>query len=401
MEAWFMEIAKGIGKLFLNPLIYWFILLMLFAGYRRIKRERMNFGVKVFDVFSEGKHMWSVSIISGIVISLIALGAGLVFTYETILLISIVTIILSLSLKFAMLSASYTIGISYILLLFLPLILENQSYVNPDLFSQTNFTGLILLLGIFLIVEAFLLSRIKDNDTYPELTLGNRGVWTGQQHVKKLSLIPFFTLIPTGLITPIAPFWPYFSIGGEEFSILLVPFIIGFDHIIKGSLPRSAAVKLAKSIGLLGGIVLLLAVGSVYVPSLSVIAVLIAIIGREFINYKLRVKDREKLAYFNQTDRGLKVLGVIPETPADRLDILVGETIVKVNGQNVNNVNEFYLGLQASGASFKLELLDVAGEIRFIQSALYEGDHHELGILFTTEPYRQQLKHYKKETSNA
>jgi S1-C subfamily serine protease len=89
-------------------------------------------------------------------------------------------------------------------------------------------------------------------------------------------------------------------------------------------------------------------------------------------------------------NNGLKVLGVIPGTPADRLGIEVGENIMKVNGQLVNSIDSFYQSLQASGAYFKLDIEDLNGEIRFVQGALYQGDHHELGILFSDTPYRRK-----------
>ncbi|WP_373893368.1 PDZ domain-containing protein [Virgibacillus natechei] len=389
-EEWLIEFANGIGKFFLNPLVYWSLLLIVFAGYRRIKRERMDFGSKVFDVFSEWKNTWVTSIMAGIFISLITLVAGIVFTYETILLLSIVMIVLSLTLRFTMMSASYTIGITYILLLFLPFILENQTYIDTNLFSDANFSGLSILLGLFLIVESILLGRIKRNETYPELVSGRRGGWIGRHHVKKLTIIPFFTLVPAGMITPFAPFWPYFTLGGESFSILLVPFVIGFDYTVRGSLPQKAAVKLAKSVLLLGLITITLAVSNIFASGLSLVAVLIAILGKEYINYRHRINDRTGRAYFHQNNNGLKVLGLMPGTPAERLNIFVGETIVKVNGENISSVDEFYQALQASSASFKLGLLDDAGEIRFVQSALYEGEHHELGIIFTKDPYRER-----------
>lgn len=387
-EAWLIEIAKGTGKLFLNPLFYWSFILVAFAGYKRIKQERIDFGFKVFDVFSEWKKTWLFSLVTGLLLSLIISGAGMVFSYGSLILVCFVAIILSLTFRFTLLSASYTIGISYLLLLFLPFLLENQTYVDGELFTQTNFTSLAILLGLLLIVEAILLSRLKRNESFPGLVLGSRGAWVGQHRVKKLSFIPFFALVPAGMITPFAPFWPYFSIGETSYSLVLIPFIIGFDYLIRGSLPRKAAIKLANATTLLGIIVLLVAIGSIFVFWLSLAAVLIAIIGREYMRYYYRMKDRQALAYFHQLNNGLKVLSVIPGTPADNLEILVGETITKVNGKKVNTVTEFYSALQDSGAFFKLDLVDDSGELRFLQSAFYEGDHHELGLIFTSEPYR-------------
>lgn len=390
VEQWLIEIVKGIGRFFLNPLFYWSIFLIFIVGYIRIQRERKYFGFKVFDVFTEWKNTWVISIVIGLIISMIMLGIGFVFSYEIILLLSIVMIILSLTFKLTLLSASYTIGITYILLLLSPLLLKYQTYLNIDIFSEVNFTGIIILMGIFLIVEGIMLRRIKREETLPMLTLGNRGFWIGQHHLKKLSVIPFLVLVPTGLITPFASFWPYFSIVGESYSLVLIPFLIGFDYVVQGSLPQEAAKKLAKSFYVLGLIIILIGIGSIFISWLSITAVLIAIIGREFINYKHRTEDKNNIAYFSQVASGLKVLSVIPGTPGYRLGILAGETIVKVNNQEINNTEDFYVSLQESGAYFKIAILDDANEVRFVQGALYEGDHHKLGLIFTETPHHMK-----------
>src|SRR5690625_8045844 len=86
VESWLIEFVIAIGKVFLNPLLYWVILFMMIVGYNRVKRERLQFGSKVFDYFTERKNTRSLSICAGLVISLLSLGIGVVFTYETIML---------------------------------------------------------------------------------------------------------------------------------------------------------------------------------------------------------------------------------------------------------------------------------------------------------------------------
>lgn len=390
VEAWLIEFAKAVGKFFLNPLLYWSLLLVILSGYKRIKRERFNFGSKIFDIFLEWKDTWKPAILFGLFVSILIIGTGMVFSYETIILLSIVMIILSLTIRFTLLSASYTIGITYLLLLFLPILLKQQTYLDKALFSQTNFTSLTVLLGVFLLIEAILLSRTKRNETYPDLTLSKRGIWTGFHRVKKLNMIPFFALVPAGSILPFADYWPYFSIGGETYSLILIPFLVGFQHKVIGNLPSLAAKNIAKSVALLGVIVICIAIGSIFLSWLSLIAVFVAIIGKEFINYKHRMKDKQKRAYFLQPERGLKVLGIIPGTAADRLGVLVGETVVKINGKKIKKADELYQALQDSGAFFKIDLLDDAGEVRFVQGAFYEGDHHKLGFIFSASPYRKK-----------
>ncbi|MFA1821360.1 PDZ domain-containing protein [Virgibacillus oceani] len=392
LEAWLWEIGKGIGKVFLNPLLYWAIILVFWTGWQRIKKERFDFGLKVFDVFSEWRYTWKASILFGLGISLVTLRAGMVFSYDVILLLCAVIIILSIAGKLTFLSASYTIGITYLLLLLLPILLEEQTTLDTALLSNMNLTALVILLGIFLIIEGIMLTRTRRNDTYPGLTLGNRGAWIGLHHVKKLAIIPFFVLIPAGLIEPVAPFWPYFSIGGESYGLLLFPFIIAYDHKVKGDLPSLAVKKLAKPMIYLGILVLAIAIGSIYIPVLTLAAVIVAILGREFINYRYRIRENEKIPFFRQINDGCKVLAIIPGTPAERLDILPGEIVVKVNGTKISGMDDFYQALQKSGASFKLEILDDALEKRIVQGALYEGEHHELGLIFTDEPHKNNQK---------
>lgn len=381
-ESWLIELTKGVGKAFLNPLLYWIILLVFLVGLKRIGRERRDFGFKLFDIFSEWKNTWAVGLIFGLFLSIVFLGAGVVFSYETILVLSGLAIILSITLRFTLLSASYTIGISYFLLLILPLILKDQSTVGNDLFSNTNFTGLVFLLSIMLIAEAILIKRVQNNGTFPDLLKGRRGMLIGVHHIKKMGIIPFFVLIPSGLITPFASFWPYFSMNGETYSLLLVPFLLGFDYSVKSSLPEKAAARISKSVFSLGLIVLLLAVGSIYIYWLSIVAIVLGIIGKEFINYRHRTIENNNNAYFSRQKKGFKILGIVPDSPAERLGMVVGDAIVKVNGQHVDSLDDFYYALQKS-TFFKLEIVDENKEVRFVQSAMYEGDHHELGVITT------------------
>ncbi|WP_164216639.1 PDZ domain-containing protein [Virgibacillus sp. YIM 98842] len=392
LEAWLLELAKGIGKFFLNPLLYWAVILVIWTGWQRIRKERYNFGIKVYDVFSEWRYTWKASVLFGLGLSLVTVRAGMVFSYEVLLLLSAVIIILSITGKLTFLSASYTIGITYLFLLILPALLEEQTTLGTVLLTNINLTALVILLGIFLIIEGIMLTRTRRDDTYPGLGQGNRGGWIGVHHVKKLAVIPFFVLIPAGLIEPAESFWPYFSIGGESYGLLLFPFLIGYDHKVRGNLPSLAAKKLAKPMIYLGIFVLAIAIGSIYIPVLTLAAVIASIFGREFINYRFRVKENETPPFFRELNNGCKVLAVIPGTPADRLDILPGETVTKVNGSDISSMDDFYYALQKGGAYFKLELLDDASEKRFVQGALYEGEHHELGIIFTEEPHQSNKK---------
>src|SRR5690625_7925032 len=110
---------KGFGKLFLNPLFYWTLILLLLTSYRRIKKEKRYFGAKIFPFFSEIRETGVVSVIFSIIISSISIVFGFVFTVEMIILLAVISIVLSISGSFSMLSAGCSIGLTYIFFLVL------------------------------------------------------------------------------------------------------------------------------------------------------------------------------------------------------------------------------------------------------------------------------------------
>ncbi|SDM20152.1 PDZ domain-containing protein [Sediminibacillus halophilus] len=389
LDTWLIELAMGVGKLFLNPLLYWSVILLLLASTRRIKQERSQFGLKVFDVFSEAKNTWSVSLIGGILLSLAAVGGGIVFSYPVLLLVSAMMILLSISGRFTLLSAAYTFGFSYLILLIAPpLIAEYTDLAWTMDLQSLNFTGLALLLSAFLLIEALLFLRITSRATYPELVKGNRGKWVGRHRLKKMAVIPFFTLVPSGIIEPFADWWPVLHIQGESFGLILLPLLTGLEQVVKGTKPVHAAKRIGRSVLILAFLTLGLAIGSYFEPFLSLAAFGVALIGREWISFRFREMDKQEQPFFHPSEKGLLILGIIPGTPADQLGMLVGETIERANGQQIRNEQEFYSALQRNSAFCKLEVRDERGEIRFLQRAMYQGDPHELGILFAKEEYR-------------
>ena len=42
----FIEFLIAIGQIFINPLLYVTIIMAIFLGYRRVKRERRNFNFR-------------------------------------------------------------------------------------------------------------------------------------------------------------------------------------------------------------------------------------------------------------------------------------------------------------------------------------------------------------------
>ncbi len=58
----------------------------------------------------------------------------------------------------------------------------------------------------------------------------------------------------------------------------------------------------------------------------------------------------------------------------------------------VKTENRVYEALQRNRAFCKLEVVNEHGEVRFVQGALYEDEHHELGLLFVKEREKWALE---------
>src|SRR5699024_1259008 len=146
----------------------------------RIHAERLNFGVKLYGLFAEWKRTWLPAFIASLLISIVTLGIGIVLTYEKIIVMSMVTILFSLLLRFSLLLPIDTLCSRFMLLLFMSVVLEMQSIIASDLFAPINFSGLAILLGMVLLVEAVLLKVINSKDTFPGLDLIKRCCSSGQ-----------------------------------------------------------------------------------------------------------------------------------------------------------------------------------------------------------------------------
>lgn len=391
-KEWLIELGRGLGNMFMNPLLYWGLILAWFSSLKRIKKERIDFGYRVYDFFSETKGTWKYSLAGGLILSAFSLGLGFVYSYSLVFVLSSVMVLLTLSGKFFFLSAAFTFGLTFLVVLFLPLILAgNFPPIWISAVADTDYFGFLVVMGMLLVIEAFLLLQLKPDQSFPELIKGKRGKWIGRHRIKRLAFIPFITLIPGGLIESFAPWWPLFDITDSSYGLIILPVITGFEHRVRGSHPVMAAKKIGRSVLLLAVVVLLLAVGSLFYRPLTIIAIIAAIAGRGLISYLHKHTDKNRTAYFRGNNDGLQVLGIIPGSPAERLGLKAGEVIEKVNGERVTGKDGFYEALQRNRAFCKLEVRDQNGEIRFTQRAMYQGEHHQLGVLF---PGKQESSAY-------
>ncbi|WP_440896320.1 PDZ domain-containing protein [Amphibacillus sp. Q70] len=382
MESWLLEIGKAIIRLLLNPLLYWFIIITILASLARIKRERNDFGRKIYPIFDELYGQRLRGILFGLLISIVmmVLGVGL----HPILLLGVIlfTILFTLNKKFTWLSSAYTFGFTTIVLLFFPYYRDMLPPLLRAELTQMDWVIFTTLMGAFLIIEGLMISSVARDQTFPELITSSRGKTAGQHRLKKLTLVPLIMFWPIGSLSIVSDWWPVIEWNEMPFGLIIFPVIIGFDFTVRSGIPTKVAKRYSEFPLLLGFLVIALSLMSYYIKIFSLVCILVAIIGREWLAYQMKTKDQNQPPIFSPLTTGLKILAVLPGTPAVDLGLMVGDTIVKVNGQAVSNPTEFYHALQINRAFCKLDVVDERGEVRFTQRAFYEGEHHELGVIF-------------------
>ncbi|MGE7778578.1 PDZ domain-containing protein [Peribacillus sp. NPDC097264] len=388
---WLIDCLIGLGKLFLHPLLYVSIAYCLFIGFLRVKRERRDFNTKIYRKTMELRALLLQGIVTGVILSLLALVSGLVIPMAAVVIMAAVSVLAVLTMKRRLVSPVYTLGVTFFILFFL----NGKDLLLPiftDAFDQLNqsvYPTLVILIGLLLISEGFLIVKKGSKKASPQLEVSKRGQPIGVYVSQRIWLIPMFVLIPGGELPVPFDWYPVFSIGEVFVSPIVLPFLIGFRQKVHGSLPEQAIKAQGKQVGTLGILITVLAVVSYWYPLLAIITAVLAILGREFIHYAQKNLDEKQPFYFSKSKLGVQILGVIPESPADKMGLVKGEIISKINGVVVREEEELYRALQKNRAYCKLEVIGINQQMRFVQRALFEGEHYELGILFVDDQLKE------------
>lgn len=382
--SWLKEGLDALGGFLINPLLYVGCLYAIYLGYIRVKRERKHFHVRVQDGWYETRTYLTKGLMTGLVLSLLLFIAGIMVPLAFFITVTFVTLLLSLFARPVLLSPAYTWTLSFFLLMAI-VYFRMDVPIFADYFH--GLPGAILpaaavIAALLVIGEGWLIHRYASRHTSPKIIRSKRGLGAGVHETKRLWLVPILFLIPEGALSLPIPYWPIFSIGEVSFSLFLFPALIGFGQEIHYTLPEEGVKRTGKQVMVLGMASLLVALGAYWFELLAVLSSLFMLIGRIVISWNGRRLNRQNPLYFLKNRPGIVVMDVIPGSPAAKMGIQIGEIIKSVNGVAVHNDTEFYEALHINRAFCKLEVIDRNGENRFVQQALYEGEHHELGILF-------------------
>jgi len=390
MNEWVQEAGYGALQGVLNPVLYAAIIAAVIAGFLRVKRERKDLRAGLLSWSVELKSLLGYGLLAGVILSVIMITVGIEVPLIWIYIISALMALGILTWQFRALTPALLMplaaGILYILSVTEP---PMPSWL-PAIEVSTGLIGLTgIVMGLLIFAEGLLIRLNASKHSSPRFIQTPRGLKAGAFFTKRLWLVPLFLLVPTGSLEAMGGWWPAMTVGSTSWSLIAVPFVIGFQLTVVHDLPEPIIRHASQEVMWLSAFVTMLAVAGFWAPYLFIAAFVIAFGGRIYLALKLRAICRHSGYYFMNKNHGIIVVAVIPGTPADKMGIGRGEMVQKVNGVSVNNERDFYGALQKNRAHCKLEVLNHQGEIRYVQRALHEGQHHQLGIIMVEDRMKQ------------
>ncbi len=380
-----IEIVTAIGRFLLNPVVYIAIVVAILLGYRRVKQERRFFNRRIIWGWTELMEQWKRGWPYALVISLISLGVGLTVPPSFLLSLMAISFLGLLLFFINVLSPIYTMAMATLALWAMfqynwtfswwKLTLEGVNLLDGAIVTITIITGLCV------IVEGMLIRRTAKQVITPGIENTKRGMQAIVYRTRNVWVLPIFFIIPGNIIPSSLPYWPQFTLGDNHFAFVLFPVVIGFSKLLRKELPVVQLPKIGRSVLLLGQLILIGGLASFLAPTIGYITLAVGVLIRILISIYYALQDKTESYAVAPSTKGAIIAAVLPDSPAEKMGLLAGECIRKVNGHTITTEVELYEALQLNAAHCRLEVLDRNNEIRLTQHVIYSNDHYRIGLL--------------------
>lgn len=375
-----------------------FIIGLLYAVYNYRKRVqytrktyRMNFNKHNFEL----RDYLTKGILPGVMVSILAIGIGLPLTIEWYFLYQILTIVLLLIGGSRFIQPIFTFSLSALALYglnkwtiqvptkWLEPILPNDSIQLSETFhaSPALFMNLILLAAFILFVTTFFMNKKKEGQLYPVIQPTKRGKNIAQYLSHSLWALPLVILVPGDMIASSLSWWPLFTINNQDYAVLAVPLLVGFHFTLSSQTLKEATERLQKEFRYLAIFGVLLFGISYFLPWFSRIAVVLLIVGGLFVLIRHRRRENMWTFRYGPADEGLRVIAVREDSPAERLNLAIGDILLEVNDHPLTDTEEYNRVLAYNRSYIKVRLRRYDGEIVYAETPLYDDDYNNLGLL--------------------
>ncbi|MFC4601635.1 PDZ domain-containing protein [Cohnella hongkongensis] len=247
--------------------------------------------------------------------------------------------------------------------------------------AAVDVPALLFIAGLLHLAEGMLVRLQNRSLAIPLFLQGKRGKPMGAYALSGVWPVPLLWLVPASGGGFALPWTPLFGGAADAWSLLAFPVLIGFSDRTASYWPEHKARASGNLLMLYGAILSGLAISAEFFSPLIAVASAAAFLLHEALLWIGRMREAGRDPLYSQDGTGVKVLAVLPGTPAAELGLQAGERIRKVNGAVVRNKEELHAALQLQSAYCKLEVLNREGHVKFLQRARYQGEHYQLGLI--------------------
>lgn len=372
-----MLILKLIGSYSLTPVLWLGILYVIISYNQRINKERKQFRVAINKDFYEGRNFIKYGLFFFVMGSLISMILGLTLPTNSVYIYQILVVLAFLINGFSTTSMLLVMTAAGILELVVPRFIT----FFGDVFPEISGPSWLLLIFISILADYYLTRNMKKHPLSPRIKSGKRGRNIATYLGRETVVFPLLALIPSGTLSSTLNFWPVFNIGNQKFSLILFPIFISTSvKVIKRAKERVIQDKL-KNIELLLGLTFVLIVLTKFMSKLFLISLIILTVVSIFFEIKLRKKEKDADSWYVETDEGIRIISVQPETPAAKMKLQPGDVILTCNNRVVNSEEEFYQALQLNSAYCHVKVRTYEGDLRITESAIFMDSPHEIGLI--------------------
>lgn len=372
-----MLILKLIGSYLLTPVLWLGILYVIISYNQRINKERKQFRVAINKDFYEGRNFIKYCLFFFVMGSLISMILGLTLPTNSVYIYQILIVLAFLINGFSTTSMLLVMTAAGILELVVPRFIT----FFGDVFPEISGPSWLLLIFISILADYYLTRNMKKHPLSPRIKSGKRGRNIATYLGRETVVFPLLALIPSGTLSSTLNFWPVFNIGNQKFSLILFPIFISTSvKVIKRAKERVIQDKL-KNTELLLGLTFVLIVLTKFMSKLFLISLIILTVVSIFLEIKLRKKEKNANSWYVETDEGIRIISVQPETPAAKMKLQPGDVILTCNNKVVNSEEEFYQALQLNSAYCHVKVRTYEGDLRIAESAIFMDSPHEIGLI--------------------
>ncbi|KRN28475.1 hypothetical protein IV38_GL001476 [Lactobacillus selangorensis] len=368
-----------LAMMVLQPALWLGIAAVYFWAIRRVHTERRTFRIAIQNRIVEIKTFWLSGLVGGLLTSVMMMLAGATLPVSWLVgyqvLIPVVFLFVLQGVNFVagemLLSAGLFI-VSALHLLSVPVL-------NVRLVST------VLLMGgcmAFMAAWGFLRSHVVIT---PQIETSRRGRQVANYRASQFFLMPTLFLIPGGPIHAAFSWWPALTLGGQQYDLWLVPLFAGFSYLMKQQLPKTGLQKAGRAYLAAGLLLIVAAIAAFFWASAALWLLGLGVIIAFWPTFRMIRNNQTGAVFFTQTNAGVRVVAVVPGTPAEKMGLESGDVIVSCNQEPVHDEDSFYQAIEKSATFCKLRVQTMNGEYKLAESAVFTDSPHELGVILFPE----------------